>query len=222
MLKNGAYAYGLGFNPNILAISIFVILIVRLYLMEQKPKIWWEGISVAIIINMVTNCRSVVAFLILLSIILFFDVVQIVDVKILACISEILPIVLSFISIFIARNFDMSNIKWLELNHIMSARPYLYHLYYTNFPIRLLGNYFDKTNYGALDNTYLMFLFRYGVVIYVIYMFIFFKAIVTAKKKQDHKFIYYDYIFCIFLRRIFTEYYEFGFYFDIFLAGILE
>ena len=53
--KNGTYAYGLGFNANILAISVFLVLIVRLYLMEQRPKIWWEGIIAAIIVNSTTK-----------------------------------------------------------------------------------------------------------------------------------------------------------------------
>lgn len=199
--KNGSYAYGLGFNANILAISVFLVLLVRLYLMEQKPKIWWEGIIAAIIINRITKCRAVVAFLILLAIVMFFDITRNISVKFLTCVSGSLPIILSCFSIFIAKNFDISDAWWLKVNRIMSARPYLYHLYYTNFPIKLFGNYFDKTSYGAMDNTYLMLLFRYGIIIYAIYMLMFFKTIIIAKRSRDWLCLYitivYFAYFCV-------------------------
>ena len=199
--KNGTYAYGLGFNANILDISVFLVLIVRLYLMEQRPKIWWEGIIAEIIINSITICRAVVAFLILLAIVMLFDITRNMSVKFLTCISGSLPILLSCFSIFIAQNFDISDAGWLTVNRIMSARPYLYHLYYTNFPIKMFGNYFDKTSYGAMDNTYLMLLLRYGIVIYAIYMIIFFKTIIIAKRNRDWLCLYitivYFAYFCV-------------------------
>lgn len=198
ILKKETYAYGLGFNPNILAISVFLILIVRLYLMEQKPKIWWEGIVIAIIIYKVTKCRSVVIFLIFLELALFFNMTRNLNVEFLAFVSMSLPIILSCFSIFIAQNFNINDASWLGVNRFMSARPYLYHLYYTNFPITLFGNYFDKASYGAMDNTYLMLLFRYGIVIYVIYMLMFFKTIIIAKKKQDQLCLYITIIYFTF------------------------
>ena len=196
--KSGTYAYGFGLNPNILAISIFLILIIKLYLMERRPRIWWQGIIAAVIINEVTKCRSVVAFLILLSLIMFLNITRNLNTKILAWVDGILPIILSFFSIYIAKEFNINNLGWISVNRFMSARPYLYHLYYINFPISLFGNYFDKTNYGAMDNTYLMLLLRYGVIIYVIYMFIFLRTIVLAQKRQDRLCLYIIAIYFIF------------------------
>lgn len=193
--KNGTYAYGLGFNANILAISVFFVLLIRLYLMGKKPKIWWEGIIAIIMINRITKCRAIVAILIFLTVIMFFDVTRKLNVKVLAYVSGFLPVILSCLSIFVAKNFDISNARWLALNRFMSARPYLYHLYYVNFPIKLMGNYFNKADYGAMDNTYLMLLFRYGLVIYVIYMIIFFKTIIIATKKKDQLCLYITIIY---------------------------
>lgn len=198
ILKNGTYAYGFGLNPNILAIAIFFVLIIRLYLLEKKPKIWWEGIIVAIIINEIIKCRSAVVLLALLSLIMFFHIMRNIDIRILAWVGSILPVAMSFFSIFIAQNFDMNNTDWLRVNRFMSARPYLYHLYYINFPINLFGNYFDKTNYGAMDNTYLMLLFRYGIFIYVIYMIIFLITVAVAKKRQDRWCLYITIIYFVY------------------------
>ena len=65
----------------------------------------------------------------------------------------------------------------------------------------MFGNYFDKTSYGAMDNTYLMLLLRYGIVIYAIYMIIFFKTIIIAKRNRDWLCLYitivYFAYFCV-------------------------
>lgn len=73
-----------------------------------------------------------------------------------------------------------------KLNLMFSWRFYLWNRYVGNIGIGLFGNKFDWEGVGTLDNGYLVLLFRYGLIIYLIYFAIFTYTVYCATKWQKY------------------------------------
>ena len=185
--KNG-YAYGLGFNPNILGLGIFFTAVIHLYLNYYRiRKIWWTGLVLAILTNVVTKSRATASMLAAIVVMVAMDkMFHIAKSKTIRFLAQNTFLAGTAVSLFIAANFTFSSSYWNALNSFMASRPSLYNLYYRTFPIKLFGNYFSVGDYGPLDNTYLMLLFRYGLLIYLIYYLFFVYAKKFAIQSRDY------------------------------------
>ncbi len=92
---------------------------------------------------------------------------------------------LTVLSYWLAKAYTTSNLVQ-KLNLIFSWRFYFWNRYVGNIGIGLLGKNFDWDGVGTLDNGYLVLLFRYGLIIYLIYFAIFTYTVYCAIKWQKH------------------------------------
>ena len=176
----------LGFNNvNTLAGLLYAIIVIDLCLNYHKIKfIWWKGIAGTITIFLMTQSRAPTISLIIAVILVAFEKKKLLNYK--SFIIKNSFVLVALLSLYVAREFKIADKIWNAINLMLSWRPYFFNKYYTNFPILLMGNNFEVSSSGALDNAYLMIIYKYGISCFLIYALIFyfsFKWAATEKNK---------------------------------------
>lgn len=75
-------------------------------------------------------------------------------------------------SLLIAILFRSKTAIWLQINSVLSGRPWAWDLYVTKYGIKFFGQPIDLT-IAALDNAYLRLLIQYGILTFLIYLIFF-------------------------------------------------
>lgn len=185
--------YYLGFNnSNTAALIFFTCIVSYIYLhyTDFGLKNWAIIVIATVVVGYLTISRSFVVAMIILM--LFMTIDKFTKNFRRHFLSGIFSPVLGFffpmffgVSFYIAAMFSDSSL-WMKVNLALSWRPYFYHKYYSYFNISLLGNNFELADLGPLDNAYLMLLFRYGVVILLVYMAIFAHMSLKSLAKKNY------------------------------------
>lgn len=174
--------YTLGFgNPNTLFLFIFGILI-NYYLLRKKIT-WIEKIillCIIIIFYNLTLCRT--GFIIAILFIIFADTLKNANKnKVIQWLTKNAFLIFTIISIIVAMEFGKNN---NSIENLLSHRPIYWYQYVKN-GISIIGNDLPI----VLDNYMLNILYKQGIIIYVIYMYMFYNAIRKYNKNE----IYYKY-----------------------------
>lgn len=99
----------------------------------------------------------------------------------------------TIISLLVAVLFGFNQSNFVNL--LISNRAYLVNYYIkNNLLINLFGNRFDLVY--TLDNLYAFILVKYGIFIYIIYMFIYFNSI--KKMEDNNKYLIYIFFFLLY------------------------
>lgn len=110
------------------------------------------------------NTLSRTGFLCMIILLTFITFPRIINNRIVTFIFKYQYFLFAIFSIFIAVKFG--NPYDNRINEILSHRPYYWNLYVSNMKIGLLGN--ELNNSLPLDNSYLTFLYIYGLISYLI------------------------------------------------------
>lgn len=180
--------FALGFsNSNTLASILFAIAVTDLCLQYSKCRsIWWKGIASVIAIYVLTKSRAPTFSLILMILLVFMEKKGLFKVsRKTGMVMGGAFVLLGILSFVIAKTFNINKNFWTIINASFSWRPYFFHQYYQNFDVLLFGNKFDLSDYGPLDNAYLMLVYKYGIVIVLVYAVIFFVSFVWSSMESN-------------------------------------
>jgi len=185
--------YTLGFiHPN--TAGFYMMLIAFEYLYINKDKLSIKNIlfilMVAIIINFTTYSRT--AFLILIMAIISIKLIQkneakIIKNKLISLLIKnsfaILTALTILITLMYMKNYSITN----KINLAISNRLYYYLIYIINYSVNFMGR--DLPNYYPLDSSYLFLLYKFGIIVYLLYYYIYYDLIKKAYKENDYIFI---------------------------------
>ena len=178
MYFGGKQAYTLGFgNPNNAPMVMVGVISIYNIIHEKEISIkviLAEGIITAL---MYILCRSRTATIVLvISLCLLLINRKIKNKKIISTfmvIGQWFFFIFAGISYYIAYAYQTSKGIWGKLDLLLSWRPYLWNKYFDAYEIGLFGAQLDFSTKGALDNAYLNLLYRYGIIIFFLYAYIF-------------------------------------------------
>jgi hypothetical protein len=201
MYRGYTIRHSLGFShPNQLGIRIFLITICRSYIRKDKFNFfdWMIVIAASIFLYLVPNSQTSCLALIILAIILLaykvFDLFGananvLSDVCILVAVaSNVCSIVFSIIDI---RKYSILKL----IDSVMSTRFSQCYRTMKYFGVKTWGQdiqlFFTKKSTNQifhfwLDNAYVALLLRYGIVLFILFSFLYVYTMVTLKKKGQH------------------------------------
>lgn len=160
----------LGFlNPNLLGLFVFDIVLLLIVQNDKKQNL--KNFSIIIIAGILCwkyiNCRSAaLAIVILVVLSLMRKILE--GNKLFLLGVKYSFVILSGLSIVLGK-IGVSNAFLMTMDEVLSGRIIAWNVYFQNKSITLLGTVFYASDYYPLDNAYLWLLFRYGVIVFVIY-----------------------------------------------------
>lgn len=167
--STGIRCLTLGFtNPNQLGSLLFsVVILYEILFQSSRSQQLVIEIFVGVICMFLIKCRTAGISLFSMAALspMFERIRKKTSFKYIML--SIFP-VLSIISIIIASVGNAGN-HLSVLDAVLGGRFFTWNYYFKNMPITLFGNWFYTSRIFALDNAYLYLLFRYGVIIYIIY-----------------------------------------------------
>ena len=207
VLIGGQSYLTLGFkNPNTLSILLFSL--VAIYTYNNYEKMGFKEIVftllICIFVFVIFQSRSfiiVTVGLFLLEIIdkYLIKLSSLNKIWFFRILTLLMPMIITYISYFLSVNWNRYDLL-RKINLLFSWRFWLWSKYTTAYKITPFGLNFDWETNGTLDNGYLVLLFRYGWVIWILYILIFTYTFYKAYKNDNSKLIllliaYYIYFF---------------------------
>lgn len=176
----------LGFvNSNFLGITVFNI--VLLMIIQSKERLAKKYLVIAIIAGIVcwkyVNCRSAALAIAIMILLLFLRKI-LEEKKLFILVIKYSFILFAGISIIVGK-IGVSNAALIVIDKILSGRIIAWNVYFQEKPITLFGTMFLASKFYALDNAYLYLLFRYGVIVFIIYCI---ASIYAVKRATDQRF----------------------------------
>lgn len=214
--SDGMIRYSMGFShPNVFAAYVFFIMAEVFYLLYKKNRLclFIMLLCAFFLIDKIANSRSVMLGLIFLMVFTILDFEKIKIVKKIPTFK--IFIVFFMLSLIIGYTFNESNAFYKALNLISSQRIYFMHKYLSQYNINLFGNHIvyvsslfaSKKNIEAmiLDNSYLLFLLKYGILNFAVFSCLIKKVL---DKYENNNFL---------LKSIFVALIIFGFFESTFI-----
>ena len=202
--------YNLGFNNlNTLAALIFGIVALDICINYERKWLsaWQRGFVGGVLIVIFTASRAAIISTAVLETIVFLDKRIISFRKVSGFIKkhvQYLFLVLGGGSLCVAKFYNGNSVIMTKINDILSWRLYFFNKYYYTFGVSVFGNNFSTNEYGPLDNAYLVLLFRYGIIIFFVYAFLFCMAAKWAYHEKNSMILYLFIPFCIYFFLEFT------------------
>lgn len=176
--SEGKRAFRFGFqNPN--TVPVFVFALITGYNLIHENRLKKKIVFFELLITGGTwyFCQSRTALIVLLGYLLVLLVDKNLNIfrrlRFLVKLSGLLFLFGMLISYYIASNFNITDITWLEINRLFSGRFLSWQNYLMTYGIHLFGSDIDTSLYGALDNGYLQLLLHYGISVVLVYIFMF-------------------------------------------------
>ena len=193
--------HSLGFNhPNMLGIRVFLLVVCRCFIRREKFNIfdWSLIVAAAFFVNRVANSKTSFFALVILSILMFIHIVMqktgarigvLMDglvIVSLAC--NVLSLLLSFMQI--------SKIPLLKkMDIFMSKRFSQCHRTLNYYGIKMFGQDVQliinrpavgKYYHFWLDNAYMSILMRYGIIVFLLFSFLYIGAMIMLKDMKQY------------------------------------
>ena len=154
-------------NPNFLGLFVFDIVALVDLQNNKSKKLYGMAVIAAILCWKYINCRSAaLAIVILVVLSLMRGILE--GNKLFLLGVKYSYVILSGLSIALGK-IGVSNAILMTIDKVLSGRIIAWNVYFQNKPITLLGTLFYARDFYPLDNAYLWLLFRYGVIVFVIY-----------------------------------------------------
>lgn len=177
--------YLLGFlNQNALGMNVFniaMLYIVINYNSKIKKCVIYSIIA-CVLCFMVESYSSAVCMIIAIGLIVTIRFWK--EIKIFCLAIENSFAIITLLSIALGISYTADNVVLNMLNAFLSTRLYCWNRYFMEKPIALFGVDFELSQFLALDNGALYLLFRHGIILLVIYVFMF-KKIAGNVIKDD-------------------------------------
>lgn len=206
LIRNGLERVSFGFShPNTFAFCFAIVILEIFYVFRyRRDKFHFLILGAScFFLNYFSGSRGSVillfTFLIftLLSYLKFLR--RLLNTKVLRFIIQNILTIFAIISVVLIIQYRASNESIVNLDKMVSGRIRLASTYFDNYSINLFGNNIPvigtdearTTNAKLLviDNTYIYFLLRFGIVSYLIFSSSFFFGIWTSFKKSDKTYI---------------------------------
>ena len=181
------FRYGLGYShPNLLHSTFFIIVVLFLYLYYEKINVL--NCSIIVMLNLfIYSCAGSRTgyYLIIFSVILSI-VSKINRQKTKYLIYRlIIPFCLAFtfITSILYGKYEIIN----KLDSLFSGRIYYTSYFFKNYSMSLLGNNLYLDN-NLIDNSYIILLANYGLIIFILYILSYQKIInyfIASKKNKE-------------------------------------
>ena len=184
--------YYLGFeNPNTAALLIYTVFIILVYFKFRhttiKTVLFYS--SVTFVVYKITNSRSAAIVMIIVCLLLVFNryifkIKLLFDNKAFRILSYVLfPLfsALSYATAYLYTRNDLVD----RLNIAFSYRFALWHWYTELLSINLLGAPSAYDQLGTLDNSYLVMLYHYGILVWILYWWIFHRIFQTIFEQKN-------------------------------------
>ena len=212
-MRNGEMRYSFGFNqPNVFSGYLVSVFFEYIYLTNRNKKKFINIIIFILVMYFVNLAKSRAAEIILIAFAAVYLLFKIIEKfkkeqnknnkSILFHLTFITFIVLSVFSIITTKSYINGNHYAFLLDKVLSERLMIQSMFYKAYDITFFGNeiiYFD-----TLDNAYMRLLLNFGIVIWMIYGFIYSFIISKAKKNNDNVIML---IFAVFLGYGLMEWY---------------
>ncbi len=199
-------AYRLGFrNPNSPPVIIFAIIAgYNLYHYINFKIIVLESIILGITFYLCQSRTAGIVYIVYIFALLIIKIMK--DLRVFRFLMkpwQYLFVFCAFISCYAAYQYSATDSMWIEANLLFSGRFFAWQSYILQYGINLFGSKVDFTLFGALDNGYLQLLVRYGIIVFLLYSFIFIYISRYAYKCRDWVLLvtiisYEVYFFCEF------------------------
>ncbi len=165
--ENATVAMGFK-NSNFVGLFIFNCIVLYYLINERKEKyIYFIQIIAFIFCWKYVKCRSAsISIIVLMFFMLFSKLFK--GRKIFNFCTKYAYVGMSMISIILGK-IGTANLNLTLVDKLLSGRIVAWNVYFKYKPITLLGTVFYARDFYALDNAYLWLLFRYGVVIFIVY-----------------------------------------------------
>ena len=189
--RDGQIRYAFGFNqPN--AFGFFVLSLFLEYVYVKKLKITKVIILFLItmyFISLASSRGSQVTCIIFMVLYIINWIKQKKfkidsNTKILNLVSKCLFIVLTIMSFYVTIRYIKGDSFARKLDDILSERLYLQSIFYESYDINLFGN--DINYFDTLDNAYIRAILNFGIVGWVLYVYLYDRMISIADKKKDN------------------------------------
>ena len=171
-------------NPNTVPVIVLSILVA--YNLQNECKLSGKIIVTEFVISILLYyfCKARTAVIILVCYLTgVFMLKRTGSIKKIFKPCQYVFLICAGASLLIATLFRSRTAMWLQINSILSGRPWAWDLYLTRYGIKLLGQPIDLT-IAALDNAYLRLLIQYGILTFLIYLIFFVKISKYAYKNN--------------------------------------
>lgn len=234
LYRENTARYSLGFgHPNILAITLVSIILEYFYLKREKlKKIYLLPLAIfLIIIDLLTDSRSSLMFLILIFILLLFksSLFKFVYNKNIKKIVINSFFIFTFVSFILVLLYSSHTKLGLILNTIFSNRLYYISKILDYYHVNLLGQNLILTGkeaislYGnytqTLDNCYIYLLIRFGLLSFLLMGYLFKK---NFEKAYNEKNTYLIWILFLFMIYGLMEKYTISIFYNVFILYFIK
>ena len=199
VVREGNIRNSLGFyHPNTLAMYIMMTFFEFAYLIytssKKNKKIILMGIIIMLLVNAITGSRSTVISIGFMLVLIYFEPLLFNGKngsKIKILIAKNLYIILLLMTILISYIYTTNSNFLVSINKLMAGRIDIQNYYLREYGITLFGNNLEYVR--TLDNAYLKTLLSYGIIVSIIYVYIY-NCIIKKSLKEENKFIIYVFI----------------------------
>ncbi len=206
LIRNGLERVSFGFShPNTFAI-VFAVVVLEIFYVFRKKRDKFHFLILGATIFFLNYFSGSRGSVILLFTFLLFTLLSyikflrwVLNTKVFRFLTENALTIFAIISIALIIQYRASNEFVLKLDKMVSGRIRLTSSYFDNYFINLFGNNIpvigtdEAQKAGAkllvIDNTYIYFLLRFGIVSYLVFASSFFFEIWYSFKKRDKTYI---------------------------------
>ena len=206
LIRNGLERVSFGFShPNTFAI-VFAVVVLEIFYVFRKKRDKFHFLILGATIFFLNYFSGSRGSVILLFTFLLFTLLSyikflrwVLNTKVFRFLTENALTIFAIISIALIVQYRASNEFVLKLDKMVSGRIRLTSSYFDNYFINLFGNNIpvigtdEAQKAGAkllvIDNTYIYFLLRFGIVSYLVFASSFFFEIWYSFKKRDKTYI---------------------------------
>lgn len=183
----GMYSFGFD-NPNTLGFYLLELFLLYFVLYVKKINIKFTFLFVLLMIfeNEILDDKTASVLLVLVVILISLKKIinRLNKSSVFKFLIALFPVFLFGLTIWIAKNY--LNYSWMvDLNSLLSTRPYFWNLYYNTQQISLFGFNFLEIGQGTLDNAYLNYLLIHGALCFTVVMFILCVGLYKSAGNED-------------------------------------
>lgn len=203
LLMNRAQRYDVGYgHPNLYHATFFIGVVLFCYTRKKLKGIYYIGLFLLNLVVYRLTYSTTGWMLTTLSIIGFAIISYIenhcVNYHILSYFLGILcpiPMIMSFLLAFLYKG-DAS--RWIRINSYFTGRLNWNYIYMHQYSVPLLGQRFDNRVPNMLDNAYLFILYRYGIIVFGLFLVGYILVLTKLVKENNLRKILFCLVFLIY------------------------
>lgn len=203
IFTEGAIRNSMGYGePNLFHITFIIGVILFCYTHKELHKKYYFSLFMLNLIVFSLSYSTTGLVLTTLAIV-GFALVEYIEkhcvnyrsLAVLGGISCVMPMMVSFL---LAHIFRSDSGWWIRLNSFFTGRLKWNYLYVHQYSVPLLGQRFDGRIPNLLDNAYLFILYRYGVLVFALFLLGYVLVLAECVKKNQIRKIFFCLLFLLY------------------------